>query len=195
MTADGKKKMLKAFRLGAKISWWCVIVLLAALLFSIFRAKISGKVPSVFGYSVINIISSSMEDKIPKDSYILIRTADPEEVKCNDIICFYSTDPRIYGLPNTHRVVEEPIVTENGLEFVTRGDANPTNDPVNAEGENLIGIYVEKLDGLTAFSNALKGNTLIIMIIVLQLGIAAMFVCTVMSAKAKAKENKDGGEK
>ncbi len=195
MISDSKKKRLASLGRAAKISWWCVIALLAALLVSILGAKISGRVPRVFGYSVINIISSSMEDEIPKGSYILIKKADPEDVKADDVICFYSSDPRIYGIPNTHRVVEEPIVTEGGVEFVTKGDASPDKDPVTAKGENLIGVYVRRLDGVTAFSNALEGNTLIIIIIVLQMGIAAMFVYTAIIARAKTGEKKDGDEK
>ena len=183
-----KSKLLKALKIAAKGSWWCVVIALALLLVNIFGAKIKGKVPSVFGYSVINIISSSMEDEIPKDSYILIKKVAPEDVKINDVICFYSRDPQIHGIPNTHRVVEEPLITEDGIEYVTKGDANPGPDPVNARGEDLIGVYVTGLDGITAFSNSLNGNMLIIIIIVLQMGICAMIVCTVISSKSKGKD-------
>ena len=180
-----KSKLLKALKIAAKGSWWCVVIALAILLLNIFVAKINGKVPSIFGYSVINIISSSMEDEIPKDSYILIKKVDPEEVKINDVICFYSRDPQIHGIPNTHRVIEEPIVTEDGIEFVTMGDANPGPDPTNARGEDLIGVYVKTLDGITAFSNSLDGNTLIIILIILQMGICGMVVYTVITSKGK----------
>ena len=185
-----KSKWIKALKIIAKGSWWCVVISLAVLLVSIFRAKLNGEVPSVFGYSVMNIISSSMEEEIPKDSYILIKRVEPEEVGKNDVICFYSRDPQIQGIPNTHRVVEEPIVTEDGIEFVTKGDANPGPDPVNARGEDLIGVYVKRLDGITAFSNSLDGNTLIVIIIILQMGIGAMVVYTVVTSKAKETDEK-----
>ena len=81
-----KAKVYKILKYTAKVSWWCVVVALAILLVNIFGAKIKGRVPSVFGYSVMNIISSSMEDEIPKDSYILIKKVAPEEVKIDDII-------------------------------------------------------------------------------------------------------------
>lgn len=180
-----KSKYVKALKYVLKGSWWCVVIALGILLVNIFGAKINGRVPSVFGYSVINIISSSMEDDIPKDSYILIKKVDPEEVKIRDVICFYSRDPQIHGIPNTHRVIEEPIVTEDGIEFVTMGDANPGPDPTNARGEDLIGVYVKTLDGITAFSNSLDGNTLIIILIILQMGICGMVVYTVITSKGK----------
>lgn len=186
-----KNKWLKILQYVAKGSWWCVVIALALLLVNIFGAKIKGKVPSIFGYSVINIISSSMEDEIPKDSYILIKKVAPEDVKIDDIICFYSSDPQIHGFPNTHRVIEEPIVTEDGIEFVTKGDANPGPDPVNARGEDLIGVYVTGLDWITSFSNFLDGNTLMITIIVLQLGICGMIVYTVISSRSKNEDEND----
>ena len=189
------KKAAKAIKCTASVIWWVILVLLFILLVNIFGAKLTGKVPSVFGYSVMNIVSGSMEDEIPKDSYILIKKVSPEEIKKDDIICFYSSDPKIYGMPNTHRVVKDPIVTENGIEFVTKGDANRVNDTETAKGERLIGVYVKRLDGLTAFTNALTGNTIIIVIICLQICIAAMAVYAfVVSKKSKNNSETDSQE-
>lgn len=186
MTANRKKKLVKTIRLSAVTAWWCVLVLLFVLLVNIFGAKLLGKVPSVFGYSVMNIISGSMEDEIPKGSYILIKKQDAEEVERGDIICFYSSDPLIYGMPNTHRVVD--IIEGEQIEFVTRGDANLGEDKVTAKGENLIGVYVKRLDGLTAFSDFLKGNMLICILIGLQICTVSMFCYAIIVAKKKKGE-------
>ena len=156
------------------VIWWVLLIGLALLMFSIIGAKMRGEVPKIGGYSIMKIISGSMEDEIPEDSYILIREIDPDRVREGDIITFYSSDYMIYGLPNTHRVVEPPIVTDGGLEFVTKGDANPINDKVTAKGEDLIGIYVRRLDGLTNFAKALEGGGMFIIMIVLEAFIFAM---------------------
>lgn len=190
MTANRKKKLVKTIRLSAVTAWWCVLVLLFVLLANIFGAKLLGKVPSVFGYSVMNIISGSMEDEIPKGSYILIKKQDAEEVERGDIICFYSSDPLIYGMPNTHRVVD--IIEGEQIEFVTRGDANLGEDKVTAKGEDLIGVYVKRLDGLTAFSDFLKGNMLICILIGLQICIVSMFCHAIIAAKKKKDEGAGG---
>ena len=186
------KKVVKAVKYTLTSLWWLVLALLALILVNVFGAKLSGKVPSVFGYSVMNIVSGSMEEEIPQGSYILVKKADAEEVREGDVITFYSTDPKIYGVPNTHRVVGEPIVTDSGIEFVTRGDANPVNDKETAKGDRLIGIYVKRLDGLTAFADALSGNTLITIIICLQICLASMsiYAFTVLR-KHKDDEGKD----
>lgn len=177
------------------VIWWVIIIGLGLLMFSIIGAKMRGEVPSIGGYSIMKIISGSMEDEIPEGSYILIREIDPAEVGEGDIITFYSSDYMIYGLPNTHRVVEPPIVTDGGIEFVTKGDANPINDKVTAKGEDLIGIYVRRLDGLTKFSNALEGGGMFIIMIVLEAFIFAMAAMMFLKNKRaqieKEKEKED----
>ena len=177
------------------VIWWVLIIGLGLLMFSIIGAKMRGEVPRIGGYSIMKIISGSMEDEIPEGSYILIREIDPAEVGEGDIITFYSSDYMIYGLPNTHRVVEPPIVTDEGIEFVTKGDANPINDKVTAKGEDLIGIYVRRLDGLTKFSDALEGGGMFIIMIVLEAFIFAMAAMMFLKNKRaqieKEKEKED----
>ena len=186
-------KTFKAIKIVASAVWWCVLAIVVALLVNVIGAKMSGKVPSVFGYSVLNIVSGSMEDEIPSGSYILIKKTDAGEIEKGDVICFYSTDPKIYGLPNTHRVVEEPIVTENGIELVTKGDANPINDKQTAKGDRIVGVYVKRLDGLTAFSDSLGQGTLVIVIICLLFSTIFMIGCAaVISASNKKSKQQDG---
>jgi signal peptidase I len=132
-----------------------------------------------------------MEDEIPKDSYILIKRTDPSEIRKDDIICFYSDDFTIQGYPNTHRVVEDPIITENGIEYVTRGDANPINDSATAKGEKLIGKHVKNLDGVTKFAHALEGNTMIIIIGVILMASVVMITYTAVLESKKEATKKD----
>lgn len=188
MKSFANNKALTIIKRVLSALWWLVLISLVVLLINIFGAKLSGNVPSVFGYSVMNIVSGSMEETIPKNSYILIKKASAEEIEKDDIICFYSTDPKIYGLPNTHRVVEEPITTESGIEFITKGDANPVNDFETAKGDNLIGIYVKNLDGLTAFSNALSKNFILIAIICLQICIITVAAYAFAASKKKGND-------
>ena len=204
-SSKGKELILKLFRDREKRSlvikktlgalWWVLIIGLAILMFSIIGAKMRGEVPKVFGHSVMKIVSGSMETEIPEGSYILIKEIDPAEVKEGDVITFFSSDYAIYGLPNTHRVVEPPIVTDGGIEFVTRGDANPTNDKVTARGDRLIGIYVRRLDGLTEFASALDGGGMMILMLVLEAFIFAMAAWMFVKAKKKAQGEQDEGEK
>ena len=177
--------------LGALLSvlWWCAVAILALILVNVLGAKASGRVPAVFGYSVLNIVSGSMEDEIPKGSYILVKSVDPKSVEVGDVISFYSTDPKIYGMPNTHRVTE--IVGEGAeLEFVTKGDANPTEDRVRVSADRLIGVQVGTLVGLAAFSNMLGSGGMLFVLVCLFLGIGALVLFSIIIGKNKSG---DGG--
>jgi signal peptidase len=186
-----KKNILKTF---FSALWWCAVVLLALNLINIFGAKLTGKVPKVFGYSIINIVSGSMEDEIPEGSYILIKSIDPQKIKQDDIICFYSRNPQIYGMPNTHRVAEDPIRVGEKIEFVTKGDANPTNDKETARGEDVIGIYVKRLDKLTAISDALSGKTMIIIFAAMQLCFIGVAICSIIAMVKRKDPHEDNND-
>ena len=196
MEQTKKQKVAKVIRVTLASLWWVAVILLALLLINIFSAKIRGEVPRVFGYSVMNIVTGSMENKedpdsgIPTGSYILVKRVDPEKVKRDDIICFYSSDPSIKGFPNTHRVYEDPIVTENGIEFVTKGDANLTPDKYNARGEDLIGIFVCRLDGVTSFVKMLEGNGMTIMFCVMGAAVIVMVAGAIVKSKYGEDEKK-----
>ena len=181
------KKTLGFLKKIAVALWWSVTVLVFAAIIGILAAKIKGEIPYFFGYSIMNIVSGSMEDTIPEGSYILIQKTDPAEIRKGDIICFFSDDPAIKGYPNTHTVVEEPIRTENGLEFVTKGDANPLKDSVTAKGDKLIGRYVTRLDMLTSFTRALDGNGILIISVVLLVLCALCMVATAFLKVARTE--------
>jgi signal peptidase len=154
------QKAKKIIDTTVKIVWWVFLVLLIALIVCIVSAKIKGKVPKVFGYSVVVITTGSMGDTFPVGTYILIKETSPEDIKENDIICFYSEDPSIYGYPNTHRVTK--VIESNGkYEYITKGDANAVEDNITAKGDKLIGKYVQKLDSLTWLSEAIKSEGMV----------------------------------
>jgi signal peptidase len=154
------QKAKKIIDTTVKIVWWVFLVLLIALIVCIVSAKIKGKVPKVFGYSVVMIITESMGDTFPVGTYILIQETSPEDIREKDIICFYSEDPSIYGHPNTHRVTK--VIESNGkYEYITKGDANAVEDNITAKGDKLIGKYVQKLDSLTWLSEAIKSEGMV----------------------------------
>ncbi len=183
MRIKNKAKLIKGILSGF---WWTIICLLAVCIVYILGAKIKGKVPQMFGYSVLHIVSGSMETEIPEGSYILIKRCDPNTIQQEDIICFYSDDPQIYGMPNTHRVLKR-VEDEEGLRFITKGDANPTEDKVAARADRVIGKYVKKLDGITSLSNFLAGKGTLVILIVMQ-ATACVFAVYVFLSKKKEQE-------
>ena len=93
-----------------------------------------GKTASIFGYSVLKVVSGSMEPSIHEGDYIYIKRTDTDSLKAGDIISFYSQDDSIKGEINTHRISE---VLSDGT-FVTKGDANKIEDSVTVQKVTII---------------------------------------------------------
>lgn len=181
-----KKKLFTVIKRTAAVLWWCATIAVAILIIGIIGAKLRGEVPRFFGLSVVNIVSGSMEDTIPEGTYILLHKTDPEKIEVNDVICFYSDDPAIKGYPNTHRVLE--IVNgENGLEFVTQGDANPQPDPVTAKADKLIGKHIANLNGMTRFVASLEGNGMLVFMAIMAC-LCMVFMVTPMFLKSSEQK-------
>ena len=90
--------------------------------------------PKVLGGEIFTVISGSMEPEIPKGSLVYVKSTNPEKIQSDDVIAFYGG--RDANAIITHRVVENRIIMG---EFITKGDANQTNDMNPVRYENLIG--------------------------------------------------------
>lgn len=80
------------------------------------------------------MISGSMEPEIQTGSLVYIGQIEPQNVQVNDVIAFYGG--RDSNAIITHRVVENRVVMG---EFITKGDANQTNDMNPVSYDELIG--------------------------------------------------------
>lgn len=194
-------KSINFKKIGSAL-WYVFLGFMFLVLVSIFVSRMQGDVPRVFGFSIMKISSGSMEDTIPTGAHILIKKTAPEDIKKGDIICFYSEDPKIYGYPNTHRVIEDPIKTDSGYEYVTQGDFNPLKDEVTAKGDKLIGKYVMQLTFLTAITDFFTTKFMLVCMVTVQLACICLFMFTYTASKkqkaekeaAKAEENKAPSE-
>ncbi len=114
----------------------CVIVLLAG----------SGRVPYIFGYRILQVISDSMSPTISDQTCIVIKKVPKEAIRVGDIITFTSEDPRIRGYFNTHRVFQIIEDAESGeVLYITKGDASSQEDPYPVYYEQVAGRYVGEL--------------------------------------------------
>ena len=184
-----ERKKFNVKKLFAGI-WYAAVILLAILVALILTAKAKGKVPKIAGYSVLQVVTGSMDPQIPVGQYILIHETPPEEIKKGDVITFYSQEAYISGLPNTHRVVEDPIKTEDGYQYVTKGDNNWVADAYPVPSDRLIGRYVENIDWLTGLSHAISSKGMLIIFVVIQVLWITMMVISVAKAKSGENENK-----
>ena len=94
-----------------------ILVSLLALLMVVLTPQ--GQVPQVMGFSLLRVLSGSMEPEIPEQSMLLIRATEPEALAVGDVISFFSPDPSLNGALNTHRIAAI-VQAEGDLEFVTK---------------------------------------------------------------------------
>ena len=186
------KKILRILKYVGSGLWWAVMLLGVFLIVSFMSAHFKGEVPRIGDYSVMHIVSESMEPTIEKGTYILVKKTKPENIDQGDVICFYSTDPRIYGCPNTHRVVEEPYFENGELLFTTKGDKNPVADTEPAKADKLIGVWVKNMTGLTAFLKFLSENFIWLLGVLLLLNVGAVFGGLFIKVKKQNEESESG---
>ena len=92
-----------------------LVIITALFLYSKYISK--DKMPNVFGYSILKIVSGSMEPKYSVNDRILIKKQN--NYKVNDVVTYIDK----YGNFVTHRIVK---INKNKI--TTKGDANNTVD-------------------------------------------------------------------
>lgn len=105
-----------------------------AFLIIVIVACLPLTVPRVFGYNIYTVISGSMEPAIPTGSLVYVKTVPAEEIKEKEIIAFY-------GAMDGEAIITHRVVANSEImgEFITKGDANKTNDMNPIPYANYIG--------------------------------------------------------
>ena len=185
-----KQRKQTRLKVGKIISY---AVMFVCLIFfaAAFISGSSKKPLFLFGRTVVWVQTGSMEGTIPARSFISVKKADGDEVKKGDVIMFYSRDPQIFGMLNTHRVVD---TDENG-DFITKGDANASNDRYAVKKSDVVGIYSGNLPVLTFVGRVMYSDAGIYIIIgifavCVAVGYVPDIVAVVRENKKKVEEEK-----
>ena len=110
--------------------------------------------PSVFGVTPMVVQSGSMsgnaEDHIEVGDLIFTVKPDTDKLKAGDIISFMDGNIAV-----THRIIEVQAGADGKRSFITKGDANNTEDL--AVGEDAVfGLYKGRVPGLGDFAMFLQ---------------------------------------
>ena len=148
-----------------------IALALVVLLRTVFTP--AGEVPSLGNYSFMRTLTGSMEPAIPVHSFIVTEAVDPESLQVGDIITFRSTESKLEGALNTHRITS--VYEEGGqLMFHTKGDANAVEDPEPVSSINVVGkvVFISAALGtvVSLFSNPLVFFPFVVVPLVLLLG-------------------------
>lgn len=125
--------------LSALVNALCVFAILISLVaaWTVLTTP-RGKAPQVLGWSMLTVLTGSMEPALPEGSLIFVRAVPAGDIQVGDVITFYATLAGHDGVLNTHRVTQ--VVDEGGtLSFLTKGDANAIGDTQPVQAEQVLG--------------------------------------------------------
>ena len=138
----------------------------------------------LFGYQILTVDSGSMEPIFPKDSLIFVKMVDPSELQADDVITF-TVDEK--GTLVTHRIV---AVLKDERSFITRGDANNTNDPSTVPYGNVVGkaeLCLPKAGAVFRVVTAQENRVYVYIVIGILIGLTVMWIILDHIKKKKAK--------
>jgi signal peptidase I len=123
-----KKKLVKGLMyLLSVVALGCIVF----LLFSTYQAKKDPhKIPSIFGYKPMTVLTNSMKPEISAGDIVLVKETKAGDIKKGDILTFQAAGQKVV----THRVAQ---VTPEG--YITKGDNNNVADREKAEPANVLG--------------------------------------------------------
>ncbi len=174
-----------------------VLVILSAssLIVVVGINKTKGKPTMVMGYGFMAVLTKSMRPDYPEESVVVIKKTDSSELKTDDIITFYSSDPKNYNMIITHRIVE---ATDNGdgtYSFTTKGDANLINDEYKVESERIIGKVITRSSFMEKLQNIRSNPGTFFLVIMLPLtAVIALELFDLSKRKAAIKEDNKNEE-
>ena len=174
-----------------KIGKIALEVLAAAALICLFvvflLTKTAGKTLFVGGKTTMWVMTESMTPTISPKTYILVEKVTADQVEVGDIVVFVSTDPRIEGQLNTHRVIAKA-----GDTFVTKGDHNPGDDGAySAQADKIVGRYVRTLPVMTFLGRLVLSTAGFIVVIILFVLTTVLCILPDVKNVIKEKDKED----
>lgn len=124
-----------------------VCLLLLAVVFITPKGENGSKVVNIAGYSVMTVVSPSMEPEYKIGDIVIIKKTNVSELAKGDVITFSSLDPDLQGGAVTHRI--NNIIEEKGrIKFETKGDANKIVDSDLVTEDRIYGKVQFKIPSL-----------------------------------------------
>ena len=184
----------KIIKILGKVLFYVVFIAVFALVIVMTFSKINKRVLFIGNRANIWVMTDSMEDEIPAQSYIRIRKPEDTQIEIGDVITFYSDDPALKGHLNTHRVVE---IIDDGESFVTKGDNNIKNDDYTVRAESVVGVYEKKLPILSVMGRIFQSKIGFFCILILMSVLIAysFFSDSLKRSFKKAPNDSSDGEK
>lgn len=141
------------------------MIMMGVLIFTTIGTRIMGKEPSVLGYRLFVVDSGSMSPTLKIGTLTIVKEVEPVEIEKGNIITYYGSGTSVV----THRVVD---IENGGASFITKGDANETEDPLALDSNKLIGKVIFSIPYIGLLLKLLKTKAgLVVIGIIVLIGI------------------------
>jgi signal peptidase len=111
------------------------VIVLAAVVLPFVVYAVPGVVGADHG---LVVLSGSMEPEMSPGDAVIVREVPASEIQERDVITFQRTGSET---PTTHRVIEKQQ-TEDGVAYVTKGDANEEPDRGTVPHDRVVGEVI-----------------------------------------------------
>ena len=163
----------------------CIVMILVLIvnITLIVRSYVEPKeVPSFLGYKPFIVLSGSMEPEIMPGDLIITKNIDPKDIAVGDVISFRKDKTTVVS----HRVTE--VLTEDGLAFLTKGDANIGADAGSVLPEDIEGTYLLRIGGLGNLALFLQTPVGLLVFVIIPFGLFILY--DVVSRNLRSKKEK-----
>lgn len=175
------------------------LVVVAALL--LWQRK-TGTDSAIFGYSLYNVLTDSMEPTINPGEIIISKRVDAsEEIKVGDIITFVAPSGRLKGQNETHRVYDIVYNDDGSVKYIkTAGDNKYGTDTVKVDDWQLDRSAVKaKYVKTTKFISGLrdfltKWYGYVVLIVIPLCVVFGLFIAGIVQDKVKLEKEKNKKE-
>ena len=168
------------------------LVFLILVVIVIFITRITGHVPSVFGFSIYRVQTDSMSPTLMVGDVIVDKKIAAGDIQKGDIITYDCLDGELAGQTITHRVVTEPECRSGTYYYQTQGDRSDSKpDPVISYSQ-VEGKYLYKIPWLNhVYSFFLSPYGLISFILVIMVLFAYEMISLLVSYRSLDEKDDD----
>lgn len=138
-----------------------ILILIVFLILSTVSFLVSGRLSERINYGLYVVESASMHPVIKKWSLIIIEKRSSYNL--GDIIVFAS--PININETITHRIKSESY--DNGYYFITKGDANNTEDPWQLRMDRIIGSEILTIPYLGYIINLIQSEVGLVLFLII----------------------------
>jgi len=191
-----KSKRSKAVRILFDVMFSLLIV--AILGGSVMFTLSSNPQKSYLGYRLYAVKTPSMTPRADGSSQpggfragalIVVKLCDPETIKEGDIVTYMpGKDPGVYLTHRVARVLDQ-LNEDRGLFFVTRGDANNSDDPP-IKAQAVIGKKVLAIPAIGSILQIIRGNYILSIVTILSAFGFILLIRVYFSAPGKKSKKK-----